>query len=134
MAKAKLGEPNPPDTYPFRNNEAMILRNHGLLAVGGTCVNVLFRLERACQVQVMALSCNTKLIYPPKEILEDTYERMQPKPGRGARNGDLAWPASCASSTGPIRPTGTALRRSSDTASARSLGGACPLFVRTSCR
>lgn len=41
----------------------------------------------------MALSCNTKLIYPPKEILEDTCERMQPKPGRGACNGDLAWPA-----------------------------------------
>jgi ribulose-5-phosphate 4-epimerase/fuculose-1-phosphate aldolase len=74
----------------------MILRNHGLLVVGRTipaAFNVLFRLERACQVQVMALSCNTKLIYPPQNILEDTYERMQPKPGRSARTGDLAWPA-----------------------------------------
>jgi ribulose-5-phosphate 4-epimerase/fuculose-1-phosphate aldolase len=78
------------------DHEAMILRNHGLLVVGRTvpaAFNVLFRLERACQVQVMALSCNTKLVYPPKAILEDTYERMQPRPGRGARNGDLAWPA-----------------------------------------
>jgi ribulose-5-phosphate 4-epimerase/fuculose-1-phosphate aldolase len=78
------------------DNEAMILRNHGLLVVGRTvpaAFNVLFRLERACQVQVMALSCNTKLIYPPQSILEDTYERMLPKPGRDARNGDLAWPA-----------------------------------------
>jgi len=78
------------------DHEAMILRNHGLLVVGRTvpaAFNVLFRLERACQVQVMALSCNTKLIYPPQKILEDTYERMQPKPGRNARNGDLAWPA-----------------------------------------
>jgi hypothetical protein len=41
----------------------------------------------------MALSCNTKLIYPPQNILEDTYERMQPKPGRSTRNGNLAWPA-----------------------------------------
>src|SRR5215203_4626213 len=78
------------------DHEAMILRNHGLLVVGRTvpaAFNVLFRLERACQVQVMALSCNTKLIYPPQNILEDTYERMQPKPGRSARTGDLAWPA-----------------------------------------
>jgi len=78
------------------DNEAMILRNHGLLVVGRTvpaAFNVLFRLERACQVQVMALSCNTKLIYPPQRVLEDTYERMLPKPGRSARNGDLAWPS-----------------------------------------
>ena len=78
------------------NHEAMILRNHGLLVVGHTvpaAFNVLFRLERACQTQVMALSCNTKLVYPPEQILEDTFERMQPKPGRAARNGELAWPA-----------------------------------------
>jgi ribulose-5-phosphate 4-epimerase/fuculose-1-phosphate aldolase len=78
------------------DNEAMILRNHGLLVVGRTvpaAFNLLFRLERACQVQVMALSCNTRLIYPPKEILEDTHKRMQPKPGGGARNDALAWPA-----------------------------------------
>src|SRR6478752_6568728 len=78
------------------DHEAMILRNHGLLVVGRTvpaAFNVLFRLERACEVQVMALSCNTKLIYPPQSILEDTYQRMQPKPGQSARNGDLAWPA-----------------------------------------
>ena len=78
------------------DQEAMILRNHGLLVVGRTvpaAFNVLFRLERACQVQVMALSCNTELVYPPQDILEDTYERMLPKPGRAARNGDLAWPA-----------------------------------------
>jgi ribulose-5-phosphate 4-epimerase/fuculose-1-phosphate aldolase len=78
------------------DNEAMILRNHGLLVVGRTvpaAFNVLFRLERACQTQVMALSCNTKLTYPPQSVLEDTYERMLPKPGRAARNGELAWPA-----------------------------------------
>jgi ribulose-5-phosphate 4-epimerase/fuculose-1-phosphate aldolase len=78
------------------DKEATILRNHGLLVVGRTvpaAFNVLFRLERACQVQIMALSCNTKLIYPPQSILEDTYERMQPKPGRSTRNGELAWPA-----------------------------------------
>ena len=78
------------------DKEAMILRNHGLLVVGQTvpaAFNVLFRLERACQTQVMALSCNTRLTYPPQGVLEDTYERMLPKPGRAARNGELAWPA-----------------------------------------
>jgi ribulose-5-phosphate 4-epimerase/fuculose-1-phosphate aldolase len=78
------------------DHEAMILRNHGLLVVGRTvpaAFNVLFRLERACQVQIMALSCNTKLTYPPKQVLEETYDKMRPHPNRPARNGDLAWPA-----------------------------------------
>jgi ribulose-5-phosphate 4-epimerase/fuculose-1-phosphate aldolase len=78
------------------DHEAMILRNHGLLVVGRTvpaAFNVLFRLERACQVQIMALSCNTKLTYPPQEVLQETYDKMRPRIDRPARNGDLAWPA-----------------------------------------
>ena len=77
------------------DNEAMILRNHGLLVVGRTvpaAFNVLFRLERACQVQVMALSCNTKLIYPPQSILEDTYraDAAEARPERPQRRPRLA--------------------------------------------
>jgi len=78
------------------DNDAMILRNHGLLVVGRTipaAFNVLFRLERACQVQVMALSCNTKLVIPPTEILEKTFDKVRPWPDKPNRNGDLAWPA-----------------------------------------
>jgi ribulose-5-phosphate 4-epimerase/fuculose-1-phosphate aldolase len=74
----------------------MILRNHGLLVVGRTvpsAFNVLFRLERACQVQIMALSCNTKLTYPPQEVLEETFDKVRPRVDRPARNGELAWPA-----------------------------------------
>lgn len=36
----------------------MVLRNHGLLTVGPSipeCFNNMFRLERACQLQVMVL-------------------------------------------------------------------------------
>jgi hypothetical protein len=50
-------------------------------------------MERACEVQVMALSCNTKLVYPPQDVLEATFDRVKPRPELPNRNGDLAWPA-----------------------------------------
>src|SRR5438876_1216949 len=42
----------------------LILRNHGLLVVGGSIPEAfynIFKLERACQVQVAALSCQVEL-------------------------------------------------------------------------
>ena len=51
----------------------------------------IFRLERACQVQVAALSCNTELFIPPTEILEATNRLY--KPGVRRRFGILEWPA-----------------------------------------
>ena len=78
------------------NHEAMILRNHGLLVVGRTvpgAFSILYRMERACEIQVMALSCNTKLIYPPRDVLQATFDRVRPDPNKPNRNGDLAWPA-----------------------------------------
>ena len=66
-------------------HEAMILRNHGLLVVGRTipaAFNLLYRMERACEVQVMALSCNTKLIIPSTEILEKTFDKVRPRAGQ----------------------------------------------------
>jgi len=33
----------------------------------------LLRLERACEVQVMALSCNNKIIMPRPEIMEKDH-------------------------------------------------------------
>ena len=77
-------------------HEAMVLRNHGLLVVGRTIpatFNLLYRMERACEVQVMALSCNTKLVYPPQNVLEATFDRVKPRPELPNRNGELAWPA-----------------------------------------
>src|SRR3954463_555680 len=55
----------------------MILRNHGLLVVGGSipeAFNNIFRLERACQVQVAALSCNTELQLPPQKVIDESYK------------------------------------------------------------
>lgn len=73
--------------------EAMVLRNHGLLTVGPTvaeCFNNMWRLERACQIQIAALSCNTELSLPPKEVVDQTTHLYQ----RGTRRpfGLLEWP------------------------------------------
>ena len=74
--------------------EAMILRNHGLLVVGASIAeafNNVFRLERACQLQVTALSCNTELSMPPRDLIEATSHLYQP--GVRRRFGLLEWPA-----------------------------------------
>jgi ribulose-5-phosphate 4-epimerase/fuculose-1-phosphate aldolase len=74
--------------------EVMVLRNHGMLIVGASIAeafNNAFRLERACQLQVMALSCNTELSMPPRELVEATSHLYQP--GVRRRFGLLEWPA-----------------------------------------
>lgn len=76
------------------NREAMVLRNHGLLTVAASipeCFNAHYRLERACQLQVMALSCNTELQLPPDEVVKYTNHQMLP--GTRRRFGLLEWPA-----------------------------------------
>ena len=58
---------------------AMILRNHGLLTVGETVAEAflhMYRLERACQVQLDAMACGQPLVIPPDEALERS-ERQQ---------------------------------------------------------
>ncbi len=80
------------------NDDAMILRNHGLLVCGrsvGEAFNLLWRMERSCQTQVMALSCNTKLVFAPSDVSEKTYEKMSSR--RERKPGEIkvvsAWPA-----------------------------------------
>ena len=71
--------------------EAMVLRNHGLLTVGPTipeCFNSMWRLERACQLQVMALSCNTELQMPSPESVKFTNDAIS-----GLKLGKREWPA-----------------------------------------
>jgi ribulose-5-phosphate 4-epimerase/fuculose-1-phosphate aldolase len=55
------------------------------------CFNNMYRLERACQLQVMALSCNTELQLPPEEVTKYTNNLMLP--GVRRRFGLLEWPA-----------------------------------------
>jgi ribulose-5-phosphate 4-epimerase/fuculose-1-phosphate aldolase len=81
-------------TRDLGEHDGMILRNHGLLSVGASIAeafNSMFRLERACQVQVAALACNVELGLPPAEIVEESWRLYQP--GVRRRFGVLEWPA-----------------------------------------
>lgn len=73
---------------------AMILRNHGTLAVGknvGECFIRLYYLERACQAQVMALSAGEHVNNPPQGSPEITAQ--QGAIGLPLAANLLAWPA-----------------------------------------
>ena len=75
-------------------HSGLILRNHGLLVVGGSIPEAfysMFKLERACQVQIAALSCNTELQMPPQDVIDDSYRMYLPKTRRPF--GVLEWPA-----------------------------------------
>jgi len=76
------------------DKNAMILRNHGTLAVGknvGECFVRLYFLERACQAQIMALSAGDNVNNPPQGAPELTAE--QGKVGIELAANLLAWPA-----------------------------------------
>src|SRR6185503_853775 len=81
--------------------EVMILRNHGLLSVGqtiGQAFNSIYRLERACQTQLLALACNSEIAMPPQHVIakSNAQLKVQPSPdakGRNRPHGSLEWPA-----------------------------------------
>jgi ribulose-5-phosphate 4-epimerase/fuculose-1-phosphate aldolase len=72
---------------------AMILRNHGLLACGPTvhdAFDLMIHLERACQAQVAALAGGTPVTLPPPAVAAKVAQQFA-RPGRTApRN---AWNA-----------------------------------------
>ena len=76
------------------DNNALILRNHGLLTTGATIpetFNAMHRLELSCKTQIAAMSCNTKLVDVPTQVVEATYLNFQPHVRRPF--GVLDWPA-----------------------------------------
>ncbi|WP_229722876.1 class II aldolase/adducin family protein [Xylophilus rhododendri] len=73
---------------------AMILRNHGLLAAGPTVAqafNTLYWLELACRVQVDACGSGQELSMPPEAVIAKTHHLYQPEARRPY--GELEWPA-----------------------------------------
>jgi ribulose-5-phosphate 4-epimerase/fuculose-1-phosphate aldolase len=73
-------------------HQAMILRNHGLLAAGGSFaeafLNIYF-LERACQAQVKAMSGGAKLNLPSREVCERTASQFNRQ--ESAAHAEMAW-------------------------------------------
>jgi ribulose-5-phosphate 4-epimerase/fuculose-1-phosphate aldolase len=63
-------------------NNAMILRNHGLLAAGPTIAeafNLLYQLETSCRAQVQALSAGIDGVRtPPREVIDLTAKVFAP--------------------------------------------------------
>ena len=81
------------------DNDAMILRNHGLLVGAATinlAFNALYRLEQACQTQILAMSCNSPLRFAAPEAIARTHgrerERRKAVPDSAmTKVGALAW-------------------------------------------
>jgi len=74
-------------------NNAMILRNHGLLTVGATIADaflLMYVLETACQIQVMAQSSGGELIQVPSPIVEGI--KAQAEQVTKGLGGALVWP------------------------------------------
>ena len=77
------------------DKNAMILRNHGTLAVGenvGECFIRLYFLERACQAQVMALSAGDEHQQPAAGLARD-HRAAGRRSGSPLAANLLAWPA-----------------------------------------
>lgn len=75
-------------------NNAFILRNHGLLTTGETVADaflMMYALETACQIQVLAGSMSSDLIQVPQPIVDGIAAQAEMvTKGLG---GQIAWPA-----------------------------------------
>ena len=75
-------------------NNALILRNHGLLTVGPTIADayiMMYALETACQIQVMAQSAGADPLRVPEPIVAGI--RAQVEQVTKGLGGQLVWPA-----------------------------------------
>jgi ribulose-5-phosphate 4-epimerase/fuculose-1-phosphate aldolase len=60
------------------DKNVLVLRNHGLLTCGESVAQAfvrMYRLERACQVQLAAQATGAKLVIPPVEVCETSAAR-----------------------------------------------------------
>ena len=76
------------------DKSAMLLRNHGTMAVGGNvgeCFLKLYFIERACEAQIMALSAGDHVNRPPQGAAE--LAAQQGGVGLKIAANLLAWPA-----------------------------------------
>jgi len=75
------------------NKNYMILRNHGLLTIGGTAAEAflaMFLLERACKIQILSQSGGGELVEIPDPIIDRVASQLSAVTvGQGAQ---LTWP------------------------------------------
>ena len=74
--------------------DAMILRNHGLLACGPSipqAFNTMYQLELACRSQVDAMAARTELVVPNQAVIAHSAHLYRPETRRPW--GVLEWPA-----------------------------------------
>lgn len=77
------------------DRHCLILRNHGLMTVGGTAADAflrLFLLERACTMQIKAQAGGGELNMPSQEA-QDTVERQGSTNKPDLKAEKLSWPA-----------------------------------------
>ena len=75
------------------SNNAMILRNHGLLTTGASIADaflMMYTLETACQIQIMAQSSGGQLVHVPEPIVKG-IEAQAAEVTKGL-GGQLVWP------------------------------------------
>ncbi|MCR2832939.1 class II aldolase/adducin family protein [Parerythrobacter lacustris] len=78
------------------DKHAMILRNHGTLAIGktvGQCFLRLYFIERACEAQVLMLSAGRENLNNPPQGTPQKVESQTPSAGMGMVADGLAWPS-----------------------------------------
>ena len=77
------------------DNNAMILRNHGLLTVGRSVAEafqVMFNLQRACEIQLLAQAGGTPLTMIEDAVLAGVTQNIKTvRAGRSSQQ--LVWPA-----------------------------------------
>ncbi len=76
------------------DKNAMILRNHGTMACGpnaGGAWQAIFRLERACEYQILAQSGGAETIPLSNEIIDSRHDSSSTE--HLAKRGEFIWPA-----------------------------------------
>jgi ribulose-5-phosphate 4-epimerase/fuculose-1-phosphate aldolase len=77
------------------SNDCLILRNHGLLTVGGTVADAflrMFNLQRSCEIQLLAQSTGKPLTRISQDVLDGVHQAMRVV-SAGQTVQQLVWPA-----------------------------------------
>lgn len=77
------------------DKRAMILRNHGTLAIGGSVAEAfmtIYQLETACELQILAQATHQELVVPSEQAQAKVRAQSHPFAQFMAKLGESAWP------------------------------------------